>query len=139
MHLYPAWQQQIIAALRGAFPRIQFIVTTHSPQVLTTVRRESIRLLGFRDRGIAVATEPNAFSYGEPSQDVLQAVLQVHPQPPVPEKALLEELTELVDQGHFRSECACELIDILKQRINPRHPQIQKIERSIRRQELLQR
>ncbi|MCF7979287.1 MAG: AAA family ATPase [Chromatiaceae bacterium] len=139
MHLHPAWQQQIIATLRGAFPRIQFIVTTHSPQVLTTVRRECIRLLGFRDRGIAVATEPKAFSYGEPSQDVLQAVMQVDPQPPVPEKALLEELTELVDQGYFRSERACELIEMLKQRINPHHPQIQKIERSIRRQEALQR
>ena len=45
MHLHPEWQQVIIESLRNAFPRIQFIVTTHSPQVLTTVRKEHIRLL----------------------------------------------------------------------------------------------
>ena len=45
MHLHPQWQQTVIKALRDAFPRIQFIVTTHSPQVLSTVPAESIRVI----------------------------------------------------------------------------------------------
>ncbi|MCK5719643.1 MAG: AAA family ATPase, partial [Thiomargarita sp.] len=36
MHLHPKWQQTIIPNLQEAFPKIQFIITTHSPQVLTT-------------------------------------------------------------------------------------------------------
>lgn len=139
MHLHPAWQQRIIGSLRAAFPRIQFIVTSHSPQVLTTVPRDCIRSIGFNEQGEAVAAVPKAFSYGEPSQDVLQAVMHVDPQPPVREKALLDELTELVDQGHYQSDRARALMDELKQRINPQHPQIQKIERSIRRQEAFRR
>ncbi len=46
LHLHPRWQQQVIPALRAAFPNTQLIVSTHSPAVLTTVRREHIKLLG---------------------------------------------------------------------------------------------
>lgn len=46
LHLHPRWQQEVIPALRKAFPNTQLIVSTHSPAILTTVRRENILLLG---------------------------------------------------------------------------------------------
>lgn len=46
LHLHPRWQQTVIPGLRMAFPNTQLIVSTHSPAVLTTVRREHIHLLG---------------------------------------------------------------------------------------------
>jgi predicted ATPase len=33
-HLHPEWQMRIVTALREAFPRVQFITTTHSPLCL---------------------------------------------------------------------------------------------------------
>jgi len=45
LHLHPAWQQQILGSLRKAFPNIQFIVTTHSPQVISSVSKECIRII----------------------------------------------------------------------------------------------
>ena len=45
MHLHPAWQQTVLASLKEAFPLVQFIVTTHSPQVATTVPSDCIRIL----------------------------------------------------------------------------------------------
>lgn len=45
MHLHPAWQQTILGNLIKAFPKIQFIVTTHSPQVISTVPSHQIRIL----------------------------------------------------------------------------------------------
>ncbi len=45
MHLHPAWQQTILGNLIKAFPKIQFIVTTHSPQVISTVSGHQIRIL----------------------------------------------------------------------------------------------
>ena len=33
IHLHPTWQRQILSQLRRTFPKIQFIVTTHSPLV----------------------------------------------------------------------------------------------------------
>lgn len=135
MHLHPQWQQTVIGSLRTAFPKIQFLVTTHSPQVLSTVSKECIRVLGANAEGGSIAAEPLAASYGEPSNDVLQAIMHVDPQPPVPEKGLLDELTSLVEQGEYESTRALELLTELKHKLNDQHPQILKIERSIRRQE----
>ena len=37
LHMCPAWQQCILSALRKTFPNIQFIITTHSPQVMNEI------------------------------------------------------------------------------------------------------
>lgn len=34
LHMHPAWQRTVMARLHETFPNIQFIVTTHSPQIL---------------------------------------------------------------------------------------------------------
>ena len=34
LHMHPSWQRRILSILKEVFPNIQFIVTTHSPQVL---------------------------------------------------------------------------------------------------------
>ena len=45
LHLHPSWQRKIIPALRRTFPNVQFIVTTHSPQVISTVPKENVFIL----------------------------------------------------------------------------------------------
>ncbi len=45
LHLHPGWQQRILGDLTRAFPNVQFIVTTHSPQILTTVAPQSIQII----------------------------------------------------------------------------------------------
>jgi predicted ATP-binding protein involved in virulence len=37
LHMHPSWQREILAKLRKNFPNIQFIITTHSPQVLSEI------------------------------------------------------------------------------------------------------
>ena len=34
LHLHPAWQRSIVHQLRKAFPNCQFLISTHSPQIL---------------------------------------------------------------------------------------------------------
>lgn len=138
MFLHPAWQQQIIQSLRSAFPLIQFIVTTHSPQVISTVQRNSIRLLSQDDKSNGYAVIPPGATYGEPSNDVLQSVMNVDPQPPVAEKAELQELTVLVDQGKYDSQRAQQLLSRLQGILGKQHSQLQRLERSIARQKLMQ-
>lgn len=43
MHLHPTWQTHVLRDLAQAFPRIQFVVSTHSPFVLSSVSGESVR------------------------------------------------------------------------------------------------
>lgn len=45
LHLHPAWQRRVLAALRSTFPNCQFIVTTHSPQVLSEVPNDAVVLV----------------------------------------------------------------------------------------------
>lgn len=44
-HLHPVWQRRILPALLDAFPGLQIIATTHSPQVVSSVASESVVLL----------------------------------------------------------------------------------------------
>ena len=43
LHLHPKWQRQIVRNLTVAFPKCQFIATTHSPQVIGEVDRNRRR------------------------------------------------------------------------------------------------
>lgn len=59
-HLHPSMQKDLLPNLLSAFPRVQFIVATHSPFIVTAVRDSSVNVLVYRDlhpdvslRGIA--------------------------------------------------------------------------------------
>jgi hypothetical protein len=55
LYLHPVWQATLIPALRATFPRMQFIVTTHSPVVLAQVApHEVVRLASWGDSGDVV-------------------------------------------------------------------------------------
>lgn len=137
LHLHPSWQQRIVTDLMQTFRNTQFILTTHSPQVLSTVKRENIRVIGPDVNGKIIAVPPLAMTYGEPSGDVLHSVMMVDPQPPVREKADLQRLTEWVDQGNYESAEAKQLMQILVEVLGAQHPQLQRLQRSIQRQEAL--
>ena len=76
MHLHPAWQQVVLDGLTGAYPEIQFVVTTHSPQVVSSVPSESIRILHEgKAYGAPHGTE------GAESSRILKRVFSVDPRP----------------------------------------------------------
>lgn len=60
-HLHPRWQRQIIKLLHDYFPRIQFIVTTHTPMCVvgtTYLRDDECELIKlYRDEAGVVAKE----------------------------------------------------------------------------------
>ncbi|PTL79841.1 AAA family ATPase [Vitiosangium sp. GDMCC 1.1324] len=57
LHLHPKWQLGLIPTLKRIFPRLQFIVTTHSPMVLPGLSREEVVILGTDKDGNVVAQE----------------------------------------------------------------------------------
>ena len=66
MHLHPKWQWNIIKALSVTFPNVQFIITTHSPIVISSAKEAHLVLL---DEKKQVTYLPD--SYGYPVEDVL--------------------------------------------------------------------
>lgn len=79
MHLHPSWQQTVVNDLVKAFPKVQFIVTTHSPQVLTSVPAECIRILHW-DNDLVDIEEPT-FSLGAESSQLLRDIQHVESRP----------------------------------------------------------
>lgn len=57
-HLHPKWQRTIIGNLRRTFPNIQFIVSTHSPQVLGEVEHSNIRCIIVDEDGSPTVSTP---------------------------------------------------------------------------------
>lgn len=45
LHLHPRWQREVMGKLEATFPNCQFVITTHSPQVLGELKPESVMLL----------------------------------------------------------------------------------------------
>lgn len=58
-HLHPSMQRSILRRLTDAFPKAQFIVVTHSPFVVSSVRDSSVYALKYTEGG---ATESSEFS-----------------------------------------------------------------------------
>ncbi|EAO5190560.1 hypothetical protein IIK11_005035 [Salmonella enterica subsp. enterica serovar Newport] len=68
---------------------------------------------------------------------MLQSVMGVDPQPPVKEKADLQKLTAWVDQGKYDEPEAQQLMAALQAALGDQHPQLQRLQRSIARQNML--
>lgn len=69
LHLHPRWQRRVIHDLKTTFPSLQFIATTHSPQLIGEAYPDEIRLL---DDG-QTTTPPRSF--GIDSSRVLEEVM----------------------------------------------------------------
>lgn len=128
MHLHPAWQQTVIASLTIAFPMIQFIVTTHSPQVLSTVDRQSIRIL----HADGTVTLPRYQTRGVASADVLATAMDVDPIPDVPEWAKLRQYHAFIERGAWQGPDAVALRAELDAHFGAEHPLMLDCERLIR-------
>jgi len=103
MHLHPRWQQEVILNLQKAFPLIQFIITTHSPQVLTTVKANNIRGLVLENGYIS--TKRFDFSFGAKSHELLDGILGVDERPQNLEIVqMLKRYIELVDENKYNEE-----------------------------------
>lgn len=57
LHLHPRWQVDLIPTLKRIFPKLQFIVTTHSPMVLPGLEQDEIVLLERDERGNVVTKQ----------------------------------------------------------------------------------
>ena len=56
LYLHPLWQVGLVRALKATFPRVQFIVTTHSPMLLPGLERDEIIHLKLDDAGNQLLT-----------------------------------------------------------------------------------
>lgn len=135
LHLHPKWQQEILIGLQETFPNLQFIVTTHSPQVLSTVDKECIRILRFDGNDVASIDKPRFQTKGVCSSDVLEQIMGTFSVPPVPEANWLSDYSVMIEENIWKSDEGVKLFDEIVQHFGSDHPEVVKIKGDIRTQE----
>ncbi len=86
LHLHPKWQRNIVPALTKTFPNIQFIITTHSPQVLSYVPNGSAFSI---ENGKAYPIS----TYGRDNEWILETIMNDIARP----KEIQDKLDQLFD------------------------------------------
>lgn len=135
LHLHPSWQQRILNDLRRTFPNAQFIVSTHSPQVLTTVEPKHIIELA-REDGRIVAGSVDGWTYGAESGDVLSVVMKVNERPANEFTRKLGRYRWLINDEKGESQEALALRQELEG-LSPHDPALDRADLEIRRRKVL--
>jgi predicted ATP-binding protein involved in virulence len=133
LHLHPSWQYEIIPALTRTFPNCQFIVTTHSPIVLSQVKPEGIFCLEKDKDGKVIAYHPDS-SYGRDVNQIVEDLMGV-PSRPVQFQQKILELFRLIDAGDL--DGAKQKREELANEMGADKPELVKANVSIRRKEIL--
>jgi hypothetical protein len=71
---HPTWQRTLVPTLSKTFPKLQFILTTHSPIVAASVEAANLFILEPARNGTVKLTRPGTEVYGLNAQQVLHEV-----------------------------------------------------------------
>lgn len=126
LHLHPDLQQKILHDLQRTFPNIQFIVTTHSPQVLSTVHKQSIRKIT-RANGMTHITTPAYQTQGVTSADILEQILDTYSIPDIEQAQWVDNYEALIQLGQERTPQGQALLQKLNRHFGKQHPVVQKL------------
>jgi len=123
LHLHPRWQRRVIGDLRKTFPKIQFVCTTHSPQLIGQVKPDELILLN--DKGVDRIDQ----TYGMDSNWVLRHIMGASDRDSAVAKAL-DKIFDLLDVNEF--ERAQDAVNKLQRRIGL-HPELVEAQTLIKR------
>ncbi|HIE00149.1 MAG TPA: DUF2813 domain-containing protein [Thiotrichaceae bacterium] len=135
LHLHPQWQRAVIPRLEKTFPHCQFIVSTHSPQVISEIGPQNlIYFLRKTEEGLVAEEAKNA--YGKDTNFILEVFMETDERPENI-KADIEALSELIDANQLNE--AQTLLQQLRHKIGDDEPALVGAEVLIRRKQVIKR
>ncbi|WP_027185388.1 AAA family ATPase [Desulfovibrio inopinatus] len=132
LHLHPKWQRMIVSQLHDVFPNCQFLISTHSPHVITHVQPENLFLLSL-ERQELTAVRPTE-SYGKTVERVLEDLMGLDTTRPDDVTHDLRQLFDSIDKGELDE--AKHAVERLRRRIGD-DPELVKASVLITRKELI--
>ncbi len=95
LHLHPSWQQRVLSDLNKIFPKLQFIVTTHAPAVINTVKSDSLIVLDNY-----VAREPIGEIYGKDANTIIRGIMGANERPK-PVQDMFAQFYDALSEGNI--------------------------------------
>ena len=74
-HLHPSWQATILDSIRKLFPHIQFIVTTHSPNIIMSAKAGEVIVFNNQDGNVNLKPDERVFGAWQ-FNDILSDIMQ---------------------------------------------------------------
>lgn len=127
MHLHPTWQRSIISRLTSTFPNCQFVLTTHSPLVISDVKEVLVYSLDNAE----LSQVPS--QYGQDANSVLLEVMDTHVRNAEVNRRL-NDLLDLIQNSQF--EQAHRLLAELQAELPENHLDLARGALLLRKQEL---
>jgi predicted ATP-binding protein involved in virulence len=115
LHLHPKWQRHVIYDLKRTFPSLQFIVTSHSPQLIGEAKPEEIQLLDCNP-----VAKPLR-SFGIDSSRILEELMHASSRNSEV-GSLLSQLSIFIDNENF--DGARKVLIELEEKLGPDDPEI---------------
>lgn len=97
LHLHPTWQKRILKDLMNIFPKVQFIVSTHAPEVINSVKSDSIVILK-NSEAVSAFDE----TYGKDANTILREIMNVSSRPDEIKKCLSNFMNYLMQVTGIR-------------------------------------
>lgn len=102
-HLHPSWQRRILPALYSHFPKIQIFCSTHSPLMLTGLRKGQVHLFQRTENGTQITSNEQDI-FGWSVDEVLQSILGVASPTDLATADKIEELEQLYRNSRRTSD-----------------------------------
>jgi predicted ATP-binding protein involved in virulence len=107
----------VVGLLRSAFPEIQFILTSHSPQVISTVPRECVRVLAGNEWRM-----PPQQTRGVESAELLAEVMGVDPIPDVEQSRWVKDYQQMIELNQDETDEGVALREKIIAHFGLQHP-----------------
>lgn len=126
LHLHPTLQSVVVKGLQQAFPKLQFIITTHAPMVMTSIQSDEENVIYKLSYTKEKGYEANSIDlYGMDASTIIGVALDTIPR----SKEVDDELTKLfnfIDDDKYAE--ARELLQDMKSRFRDSLPELIKAE-----------
>lgn len=99
LHMHTQWQRKILRVLKETFPNIQFLVTTHSPQVLGETG-EDYNIITLKKEGMDIIINQYDSMYGWDSNAILEERMET-PSLSAGIKQLVEKMYEALEAKDY--------------------------------------
>lgn len=133
LHLHPTWQGKILPVLMKTFPNIQFIITTHSPKVLSELSQDvNIFNVKMVENNVVVKKEKNMALFD------INAIFAEYMETPFRTQEAIEfsdKVYKCIQDKEF--DLAQQLVDEWLERTDSLNPEVIKAQMAIKRGRLL--
>ena len=126
LHLHPRWQRHVMDDLRRTFPKIQFIATTHSPQIISEIKPECVSILSGNEHDSVRITRPTQ-AYGLDTNGILENLMGADARPTLVQNRI-DAVDDALEAGEWDQARA--LVSDLRQILHGDDPEVARLDAS---------